>query len=285
MKEEFFLGKYLTLQPGVKLDVTLEDPKVYFQPRVGIMAKPNKHWRIRLAWGIYYQFITENAFVDPFGNEVYFWQVADGTGTFVQQSMQYIAGVSFNKWGLNVAVDAYYKTLNSLIRWSYDEVNNSPFFHVNGVGRSYGFDVSLRYRIWKLTLAGTYSWSNSQDAFNSIANGSYVRAPHDQRHETKWSATLNLKPFFLSVNYIYGSGFPIQTTSGVQDSRYYGRLDAALLFHKKIRQVELETGVSVLNVLNRNNIRYNRFTNFSDGVKNYQEAMRITPLVFIAITF
>ena len=285
VREAVFLGKYLTLQPGVRLDVTLEDPKVYFQPRLAILVKPNKHWRIRLAWGIYYQFITENAFVDPFSNQVYFWQVADGSRTFVQQSMQYVAGASFNKWGLNVAVDAYYKTLNSLIRWSYDEENNSPFFHANGTGRSYGFDVAIRQRIWKLTIAGTYSWSNSQDAFNSISNGSYIRAPHDQRHETKWTATLNLKPFFLSVNYIYGSGFPIQTVSGFHNSRYYGRLDAAFLIRKKIRQVELETGVSVLNVLNRNNIRYNRFTSFSDGVKNYQEATRITPLVFVALTF
>jgi len=74
VKDEIFLGKVLTLQPGVRLDVKLEDPKVYFQPRMGLMLKPNKHWRLRLGWGIYYQFITENAFVDPFGNQLYFWQ-------------------------------------------------------------------------------------------------------------------------------------------------------------------------------------------------------------------
>ena len=284
-KEEIFLGKVLTLQPGVRLDVKLEDPKVYFQPRMGLLLKPNKHWRLRLAWGIYYQFITENAFVDPFGNQLYFWQVADETGTFVQQSMHNVAGISFSKWGLNVAIDGYYKTLNNLIRWTYDTENDVPFFHVNGKGRSYGFDVAVRQRIWRLTVSGAYSWSRSEDAFNSISNGSFVRAPHDQRHETKWGATLNLKPFFISINYIYGSGFPVQTSSGTANSRIYSRLDAAFLFQKQIRSVRFETGISVLNVLNQDNLRFNRFTGFSEEVKNYNQAIPITPLVFVALRF
>lgn len=285
VKDEIFLGKIFTLQPGVKLDVKLEDPKVYFQPRMGLMLKPNKYWRLRLGWGIYYQFITENAFVDPFGNQLYFWQVADGTGTFVQQSMHSVAGISFNKWGLNVAIDGYYKTLNNLIRWSYDTVNESPFFHANGKGRSYGFDVAVRQRIWRFDLSGTYSWSRSEDAFNSISNGELARAPHDQRHETKWGATFNLKPFFLSVNYIYGSGFPVQTPNGIVNSQIYSRLDAAFLFQKQIKSIKVETGVSVLNVLNRSNLRFNQFFSYSDGAKDYQAALKLTPLVFFSVKF
>jgi hypothetical protein len=241
---------------------------------------------MRLAWGMYYQFITENAFVDPFGNQLYFWKVADGTETFVQRSMHYVAGASFNKWGFNVAVDGYYKSLGRLVRWTVDENSNQPFFHANGVGRSYGFDVRVRKIIWKLNLSGIYSWSKSEDAFNSISSGAYVRAPHDQRHETKLTATLKLKPFYVSVNYIYGSGFPIQTAQNViENSRYYGRLDAGLLIQKRLKKIEFQAGISVLNVLNRNNIRYNRFTSSSDGFKNYQDAMRITPMLFLSVEF
>lgn len=284
-KDEIFLGKVLTLQPGVRLDVKLEDPKVYFQPRMGLLLKPNEHWRLRLAWGIYYQFITENAFVDPFGNQLYFWQVADGTGTFVQQSMHNVGGISFGKWGLNIAIDGYYKTLSNLIRWTYDTVNESPFFHANGKGRSYGFDVAVKQRIWRLDIYGTYSWSRSEDAFNSIANGTMIRAPHDQQHETKWGATFNLEPFFLSVNYIYGSGFPVQTPNGMANSSFYSRLDAAVLFQKQINSTTIEAGISVLNVLDRSNLRFNRFTGYSNVAKDQQYALRITPMVFFSVKF
>jgi hypothetical protein len=135
----------------------------------------------------------------------------------------------------------------------------------------------------------TKVWRGSEDAFNSISGGSFVRAPHDQRHdqrhETKWGATINLKPFFLSLNYIYGSGFPLPTANGIINSQHYSRLDAAFLFQKRFKSVKLETGISVLNILNRGNIRFNRFTSFSDEDKNYQEAMRISPMIFIAVSF
>ncbi|MFT4982559.1 MAG: hypothetical protein ACI9UR_002433 [Bacteroidia bacterium] len=285
VKDDVRIGRMITLEPGLRLDVTTEIPKGYFQPRFAVVLVPNKHWRLRFAWGMYNQFIAENALVDVFGNELYFWQVADGTGTFVQRSMHNVAGVSFSKWGLNVALEGYYKMHNSLIRWSYDQQNDAPFFHANGEGRSFGFDVTVKKQVWKLDLSAVYSWSKSEDAFNSISNGTFQPAPHDQRHEAKAAAVLNLNPFFVSLNYVYGSGFPLRRADGSTYSRLYSRLDAAFLYQKKLKSVTLETGISILNVTNTNNVRYSNVIRFANDKKSYQSAMGITPLLFFSVNF
>jgi hypothetical protein len=285
IKDNIRVGSIVTLKPGVRLDVTIEDPAVFFQPRFAVMLQPNKHWRILVAWGLYNQFIAENALVDPLGNELYFWQVANGTGTFVQSSMHNVAGVSFSKWWLNVALEGYYKTLDGLIRWTYDDDTALPFFHANGNGRSYGFDLNTKKTIWKLDLSAAYSWSRTEDAFNSIADGTYQRAPHDQSHELKASAIFDLRPFYVSLNYVYGSGFPLQNTDGSEFNRAYNRLDVAFLFQKKINKITLDMGLSVLNVTNSNNIRYNSFSSFPDATRTYRQTTRITPLVFVNLSF
>ena len=285
IKDDIRVGSIVTLRPGVRLDVTIENPAIFFQPRFAVMLQPNKHWRILLAGGLYNQFIAENALVDPLGNELYFWQVANGTGTFVQRSMHNVAGVSFSKWGLNLALEGYYKTLDGLIRWTYNDDTDLPFFHANGNGRSYGFDLNTKKTFWKLDLSAAYSWSRTEDAFNSIADGTYQRAPHDQRHEVKASAILDLRPFFVSLNYVYGSGFPLQNTDGSEFDRAYNRLDVAFLFQNKIKKTTLEMGLSVLNVTNSNNIRYNSFSSFPDATRTYRQTTRITPLVFVNVSF
>lgn len=285
IKDDIRIGRMITLQPGVRLDVRLENPRVFIQPRFGLLLKPDDHWRVKLAWGLYNQFISENTLIGPFGNELYFWQVADGTANFVQSSMHNMAGVSFSKWGFNAAVEGYFKTLNGLVRWTYDPNNELPFFHANGNGRSYGFDVTLKKKIWKLDLSVAYSWSKTQDAFNSIDGGNFQRAPHDQRQEAKASAIIDLHPFFVSLSYVHGSGFPIQMEDGTFKDRPYNRFDVALLFQKKLRHAMLETGISVLNVTNYKNVRYNSFTSFPDASRIYRSGMRITPLVFFNVRF
>ncbi|MFT4524303.1 MAG: hypothetical protein ACI85F_000444 [Bacteroidia bacterium] len=285
IKDDIRLGSMLTLQPGVRIDLTVEDPTVYFQPRFSALLQPNKYWRVRLGWGMYNQFIAENALVDPLGNELYFWQVANGTGAFVQSSMHNVAGISFSKWGLNLAIEGYYKTLDGLIRWTYDQGTELPFFHANGTGRSYGFDFTAKKKVWKFDLSAAYSWSKTEDRFNSIEDGKFQRAPHDQRHELKASAILDLKPFFVSLNYVYGSGFPLQNADGTEFDRNYNRLDVAFLFQKKIRKTTLDVGLSVLNLTNASNVRYNSLSSFPDATRTYKRITRIKPLVFISVRF
>ena len=285
LKDDIRLGSMITIQPGVRLDLTVEDPILYFQPRFAVKFQPNKHWRLRLGWGMYNQFIAENALVDPLGNELYFWQVANGSGAFVQSSMHNIAGVSFSKWGLNLALEGYYKTLDGLIRWTYDRNTQLPFFHANGKGRSYGIDFTAKMNVWRLDLSAAYSWSKTEDSFNSIADGVFQRAPHDQNHEIKASAILDLSPFFISLNYVYGSGFSIKNADGTERDQPYYRLDAAFLFQKKIGKSTLDVGLSVLNVTNSANIRFNSFSSFPDATRTYRNVTRITPLVFVSVSF
>jgi hypothetical protein len=62
-------------------------------------------------------------------------------------------------------------------------------------------------------------------------------------------------------------------------------LDAAFLYQKKLKSVTLETGISILNVTNTNNVRYSNVIRFANDKKSYQSAMGITPLLFFSVNF
>jgi len=69
----------------------------------------------------------------------------------------------------------------------------------------------------------------------------------------------------------------------------YSRLDAALIFKISKRKIHLDAGVSVLNVLNRENIRYANYTRIptdeTTSISLYAEAVPFTPTLFLNIYF
>jgi hypothetical protein len=113
----------------------------------------------------------------------------------------------------------------------------------------------------------------------------------DQRHEIKFGGIINLSPFFISANYVYGSGF--LQNSGIlsnSDSRYpYKRMDIACIYRFSVIKMKMEAGFSILNVFNYENIKFTNITQIpTEGESTlsiYSEAVPFTPAIFMNITF
>ena len=85
---------------------------------------------------------------------------------------------------------------------------------------------------------------------------------------------------------MYGSGLiNSEQLSASNKIIPYNRFDVALLYRFKAKKYKLETGVSILNVFNTFNVRYNNFSSFPNGETVYQQALPFTPTLMLKLGF
>ena len=87
----------------------------------------------------------------------------------------------------------------------------------------------------------------------------------------------------------YGSGFPGLPDDPAFGGRAYQRLDAAVSYRFNKPKYSLEAGVSVLNVFNYENIKYDNFVRIPDDqdatLNISAEAVPFTPTMFLKVAF
>jgi hypothetical protein len=161
---------------------------------------------------------------------------------------------------------------------------------VSGTSRSFGMDVFLQGTLKRHSAWIAYSLSKTEEYFNYFIDREYRRAPQDQRHEIKLALLLNFNPFYFSSNYVYGSGFPFKPATIVaddSDNLDYSRLDVSFIYKFLDRKMKGEIGLSILNVLNTQNIKYTNFERIpathQSSITVYAEAIPFTPTLYFKI--
>lgn len=286
IKDQIKITKYLSIQPGLRIDFPLYHKATpLVQPRIDAIIHPHENWRINLAYGIYNQFIIENTIVDNLGNRLYYWSVDNPNNSEQLQGMHYVAGLSANYQYISFNIEGYYKNLRNLSRFYNDPTTHEVYYSL-GESRSYGIDFYLKTEFNRQKIWVTYTLSKTEERFDNISKTDFQRAAHDQRHEFKVAGVFNFNSFFCSINYIFGSGFPstLNLTSEA-NVQIYSRLDLAIFYRHKAPKFSLETGFSILNVLNTPNIRYDNFSNFPDNTSKYDLATPFSPSLFINLSF
>jgi hypothetical protein len=242
------------------------------------------------SWGIYNQFIAYNGLVDDDGNFRYQWTVSDGIVIPVYQAQHYVTGAAFEKNGFSFNADFYYKTTEGLTRF----VQNAQGIRniLKGDGKSIGLDLLVRKEFKKQSAWVGYSLSNTEERFRrrgpkNTTIYQFERAPQDQRHELKFATLFNLSPFYLSANYVYGSGFrspnPLNNTN--ENELAYNRFDSAVTYKFKAIKYQLDAGISVLNIFNTQNLRTGNVDRIPTAqlstINIYSNAVPFTPTLFI----
>jgi len=281
------LGKMMTIKGGVRFTHAVGLEKIYFDPRISMSFAPNKKWRFNLAWGIYHQFIARSSVLDGNGNYRYLWTVSDNEDVPVLTAYHYIFGSSFTSSGFTFNVDAYYKQTDGLTRFIRSVQYNIEDVFI-GKSKSYGVDFLLKHDFRSHSFWVSYSLSRTEELFEYFLDGNYRRAPQDQRHEVKLAGLLNFDPFFFSADYVYGSGFPdfiYNQQPNNTSSHIYSRLDVSFIYKFLNRKLNGEAGLSILNVLNRQNFKLANFeripANQSSSINIYAEAIPFTPTLFL----
>ena len=288
LQDKITLFKKLTLRPGIRTDFHMISKKAYIQPRFSVMYRINDKFRMNSALGMYNQFIAKNMIMDESGNHKLVWALCDNDEVSVLNSHSYTLGFSFNKNNYTVSLEGYLKRTGGITR--YLETNEG-IIRYEGDGKTKGMDFFVKKEFKNQTLWISYTLSKTEEHFPYFPTEEYIPAMHDQRHEIKLAGLAKLKSFHFSVNFVYGSGFPDsdQLPAVIDYTQPYSRLDASIIYKLPTRKIHLDAGISVLNVLNQENIKYSNVTwiptDEISTVSIYAEAVPLTPTLFLNVYF
>jgi len=288
-QDNMALGKKVELRGGLRLTHAINLNRLYLEPRISASVKAGEAFKFNAAWGIYDQFITKSSVLDDLGNYRYIWTVCDNEDIPALQAYHYVLGTSYNHKDFTVSLEGYFKNITGLTRYVKNAHLGIEGIY-EGKGRSYGFDVMIKKDYHGHSAWIAYSLSKTEELFEYFKNDAYRRAPQDQRHEIKLAALVNLDPFYISADYVFGSGFPLTPSINVEedDNLTYSRLDAAFIYKFLDRKLKGEIGLSVLNVLNTQNIKYANFervpSSQDNSVNIYSESIPLTPALYLKLS-
>ncbi len=237
---------------------------------------------------MYNQFVARNMIIESSGNKRLAWTVCDNNEVSVLNSQNLTLGLTYNKRGFVFSAEGYLKRTGGITRYLETGIGTDLY---EGDSKTKGLDIFIRQDIKEHTLWISYTLSKTVEHFPYFPTNEYVPAMHDQRHELKLAGLAKFKSLHFSVNYVLGSGFPDpgQLPDLADYMKPYSRLDAALICQVSKRKVQLDAGVSVMNLLNRENIRYSNYTliptDETTTISLYAEAVPFTPTIFLNLYF
>lgn len=283
IQDHIALAGNINITCGLRGDYPTNLAKLYLQPRFSASIGISEVVRVNAAWGKYNQFIAKSSVLDNLGNYRYIWTNANNKDVPVLDAEHWVVGSSYKKNDFTLSIEGYYKSTKGLTRFINinQNIQNTIF---QGDGRSYGLDLFIKKDFKGHSAWISYTLSKTEERFPYFIKDEYMRAPQDQRHEIKTAILLNVKPFYFSANYIFGSGFPINTGTILNPKIFepdYNRLDIALILKFQWKKLMGETGISILNVFDSKNIRYSNFERVPldqiNTINIYSEAVPFSP--------
>lgn len=291
LQDHIHLGSKLIVTPGIRINHPGNIQELYTEPRISATYSGINHVKINMATGRYYQFVSKSSVVDNAGNYRYNWVNSDKVNIPVLQSNHYVisASYAYNNW--LISLEGFHKNTDGLTRFINRAEWDEPRIFT-GKSKSSGLDFYVKKEYHGHSIWVAYSLSRTLEYFPYFVVQQYRRAPQDQRHEIKTALLIDLKPVYLSTNYVFGSGLPvtlIQVVNEDIEAKPYSRLDVAATYAFSLKRINFEAGVSILNVLNTENIKYSNFERVAytqtSSITILSEAIPFTPTINFKIYF
>lgn len=280
LTDEVLLGK-LSLKAGLRGDFA--GGKAYIQPRFSARYAISDRLTATASLGRYNQFLSRQPYLYRSGSYQLMWQVSDSAAL---ESTHLLAGLAYSQNGWLIGTEAYLRKNRNQVYYLDNELYKQDNDNI-------GFDVFVKKQWGEHTLFGSYSLVSSTAPQKSTGR------------ETKLGAICSLTPFFASVTYVYGRGFPYLSTgghghgqgngqqqhgSGHQhsdvSSESYSRFDLSVFYKLPFKKFDMQAGASLLNTFNTNNVKYSYRLSDPDNVFNiYTKATPLSPVVFVEIVF
>lgn len=283
-KYKFFRFNNLAIDAGTRFNVTglSYEGGGSFEPRLNLSYRLSSSINLKAAWGIYIQEVATISDEDEIIAIFEPWTIIPD---YLKPSsaIHYVAGADINiSSKVTITVEGYYKLLKNL-----PIVNNRKFYSIDpdllsGAGNSYGSEFHFNYGVDPFNISASYtlSWAYKE------VNGWVYYPKYDTRHMvnllfeyyfgTGWSA---------SAVWNYSSGYPFTEINGFYDKYFYNtnsmdittgeflpfsilgdrnlgrlpdyhRLDISLVKKLELSFMNMELGLSAINVYDRKNIFY-----------------------------
>jgi hypothetical protein len=285
----------LTIKPGFRLSFYDGNNQLYFEPRLAANYKFSDLFSVRFATGHFCQFISQVVAQQDQGYTKNFWVLADDSLHPVEKSNHFIIGSTYEKENFLVDVEAYYKTFTGLQEYLYisqflkntdfpnyfpsksnndtqksnvnpnpnDPSKTQPSYYINGTGKSYGIDLSIRYKHQNYTSWIAYSLSKSVHQFPYLNNDQEFPAPTDQTHQFSWANMVTYKNWNFGSTTLFNTGSPYidfsNDTRPIPTLRVYKRLpnyfrtDLSANYNFTFMRTKIKLGGTIINIFDTNN--------------------------------
>lgn len=281
----------VNIKPGFRYTYVPFLEKSLFEPRLSINIPMGEIIDFNLAGGFYNQILSKSSVEDESGNFRYMWTLANDSVYPILKGEHITAAINAELKNTQISWAPYIRRTKGLTRYiNYLQQQREDIS--KGKGKSYGFDFYIKQNYKGHTAWISYTLSKTEELFDHFSDQDYHYAPQDQRHEIKIATLFNFDPVYFSANYVYGSGFPIYE---IENGSYeitrtpYIRLDMALIYKFKFKKLYGETGISVLNVFDRENILYNNLERVpasqDNTIRLYEESVPFTPSIYLKVAF
>ena len=273
----------LSLNAGLRATHYDKTDQYYLSPQLALSYKPFDHFSLKASASRNYQYVRELTYSNRFGEEVEVFVLSDGRRLSVGSSNNFMVGGILKKENWLFDVEFYHIDRENVLNYTSflpqlvnNGQNNNPRFELlNGTGRTQGMDLMASYNSKLYSGILSYTLSKSENSFKEIFKNSAFPSQDDRRHQLSLTNTYRYQDWDFSANAVYASGRNYTDLSILvagQDRRnnnprdfqnrlpHYMRFDLSADYRFTIGKNDAKIGVSVLNVLDRANVKYLQFT-------------------------
>jgi hypothetical protein len=236
---------------------------------------------------------------DFLGVEKRRWVLANEEDIPVVQSKQISTGLNFNKNGLLISLEGFYKHVAGITSSSQGFQNQFQFIRALGSYTVKGLEFLVNKQFNKLSGWVGYSYTDNNYQFDSFDPPAFANNL-DITHTTTLGLSAQIKPFELSTGLNWHTGKPYTLPAGVDNGEIiyqppnqerlpdYLRVDFSARYNFNISDgLKAQIGASVWNLTNNQNIIniYYQQDENDDVIEVQQFALGITPNIVFRISF
>jgi hypothetical protein len=260
---------------GSYYDMTRE---MYWEPRASAQFELFRNFKIKGAWGQYYQFVNRITNEDVTQGSRDFWLLTDKQMPPAYAEHR-ILGISYENPDVVLSVEGYGKNLENLVEFSrrFQGPQGQQNFFFLGTGVVKGVEFLAQKKRGSLTGWIGYTLSKVENTFPLINDGNPFAADWDRRHEIHVVSRYTVGAWNFAATWVYATGNPYTSpesqyfitlldgktlsyihVSGKNANRLpdYHRLDLSASRTFELDNWTIEGGISLFNAYNRKNVWY-----------------------------
>lgn len=274
--------------------------KFYIEPRTQLSIQLSKKFSIKMAAGLYYQFVNK-ILTSSNSNFRSIWKISDDKNFPVVESTHLIGGFDWDFGsGFSLDFEGYSKNTKNISfeQTTIKRTGSNRIIQVQNVllmdSKTVGADFLLKKNWSKGQSWISYSLSRSLNQCDQLNGGDSYPALDDHLSELKIVNVLDVKHWNFTVAWIYGSGKPwdeiLLTTSILPSPDYeknagllspYHRMDVGLSYNLKIKNGDFKIGAKVFNIYNNVNTLSKPFQVSDTPYQDYLQG--ISPITYTEI--
>lgn len=290
---------------GLRANYIEKFSDLYLEPRISLNQTLSNKFRIEILGELKSQSTSQIIDLqnDFLGIEKRRWILTNNEDIPLIQSQQISTGIHYNKNGLMVSLEGYYKHVEGITSRSQGFQNQYQFVNTIGSYNIRGIDFLINKQLNNLSTWLSYSYSKNDYKFPELNDSQSFPNNIDIRHQLSFAGAYSLNNLKLALGINWHSGRPTTNVNDNDNSSSsainfdapnsetlsdYWRTDLSATYKIKLsNKLKGYCGVSIWNVFNTKNVLNAYYIKDSDNnlVKIENTSLGITPNATFRVLF